>query len=180
MKKILAFAGSNSSTSINHQLIEFAASQITAHEVKIIRLTDYPLEIFSEDIERERGYSVELRLLKNEIADADALMISVNEHNQSPSAFFKNVLDWLSRLEHKFLKDKKILLMSTSNGKRGAMSSLEIVKTILPRFDGEIVESFSFPSFEKNLSVEEQKINDEVLAMGFKDVLENFQQQISL
>ena len=180
MKKILAFAGSNSSTSINHQLVEFAASQITAHEVKVIRLTDYPLELFSEDVEREKGYSVELRLLKNEIADADALLISANEHNRAPSAFFKNILDWLSRLEYKFLKDKKILLMSTSNGKLGASSSLAILKTILPRFDGEVVESFSFPSFEDNFSVEDQKITDELLALGFKDVLENFQQQIDL
>jgi chromate reductase len=180
MKKILAFAGSNSSTSINHKLISYAASQITAHEVKVIQLTDYPLEIFSEDIEKDRGFSVELQLLKNEIKEADALMISVNEHNRAPSAFFKNILDWLSRLEYKFLKDKKILLMSTSTGERGGAASFEIIKTILPRFGGEIVESFSFPSFPKNFSEEDQKITDEILAMGFKEVLENFQHQITL
>lgn len=180
MKKILAFAGSNSSTSINHQLVSFAASQITAHEVKVIRLTDFPLEIYSEDLEKEKGYSVELQLLKNEIAAAGALMISVNEHNRTPSAFFKNVLDWLSRLEYKFLKGKKILLMSTSTGERGGASALEIVKNILPRFDGEVIESFSFPSFKKNFSAEEQKITDEILALGFQDVIENFQHQIDI
>ncbi len=180
MKKILAFAGSNSSVSINHALVSFAASQISSHEVKVIRLTDFPLEIFSEDIEKEKGYSVDLRLLLNEIKAADGLLISVNEHNGGTSAFFKNVLDWLSRLEYKFLAGKKILLMSTSNGKRGAASSLEYVKNTIPRFDGEVVESFSFPSFSENFSLEENTITNELLLPGFIDVLQNFEHQISL
>jgi len=180
MKKILAFAGSNSSVSINHALVSYAASLITSHDVKVIRLTDFPLEIFSEDLEKEKGYSVDLRLLLNEIKAADGLLISVNEHNGGTSAFFKNVLDWLSRIEYKFLAGKKILLMSTSSGKRGASSSLEYVKGVLPRYDGEVLESFSFPSFSENFSTEENKITNELLHLGFVDVLQNFEHQISL
>lgn len=179
MKKILAFAGSNSSTSINQQLVEFAASQITANKVKLIKLTDFPLEIFSEDLEKERGYSVNLRLLLNEIKEADALMISVNEHNGGPSAFFKNIMDWLSRIEYKFLAGKKILLMSTSTGEKGGAASFEYVKSRIPRHDGEVVESFSFPSFSKNFSTEENNITEEILSIGFTDVLQNFEHQIS-
>lgn len=179
MKKILAFAGSNSSTSINHQLVSFAASNITANKVKLIKLTDFPLEIFGEDLEKEKGYSVNLRMLLNEIKEADALMISVNEHNGGPSAFFKNVLDWLSRLEYKFLAGKKVLLMSTSTGEKGGAASFEYVKSRIPRYGGEMVEGFSFPSFPKNFSTTENKINDEILALGFTDVLQNFEHQIS-
>jgi NAD(P)H-dependent FMN reductase len=179
MKKILAFAGSNSSTSINHKLVQFAASQINSHEVKIIKLRDYPLEIFSEDLEKESGYSVNLKLLLNEIEKADALIISVNEHNSGPSAFFKNVLDWMSRIKYKFLEDKKILLMSTSSGKGGAAKSLEYVKeAITHRYNGLIVESFSFPSFNDNFSEAENKITNELLALGFTDILQNFEHQI--
>src|SRR5690606_42139957 len=105
-KKILVFAGSNSSASINHKLVVFAASQVAGHNVEIIKLTDYPLPIFGEDIEREEGYSVNLRMLHNKIKEADALIISVNEHTRMISAFFKNTLDWLSPLELKFLGDK--------------------------------------------------------------------------
>ena len=178
MKKILAFAGSNSSTSINQKLIDFAASKISGHEIQHIKLTDYNLPLFGVDIEKNRGYSVELSLLRNEIMDADALMISVNEHNGAVSAFFKNVIDWLSRIEYKFLADKKILLMSTSPGKRGAASALEYTKGIIPRFGGEVVESFSFPSFEENFSEEQQTITNEVLLLGFLDVIQNFEHQI--
>lgn len=179
-KNILAFAGSNSSKSINHAFVSFAASRVAAHEVKVIKLTDYPLEIFSEDLEKERGYSVELRMLMQLIKDADALIISVNEHNGGPSAFFKNVLDWLSRLEYKYLEGKKLLLMSTSDGERGGAAALEYVKNRIPRHNGEVVESFSFPGFKDNFSKEENKITDEILELGFIDVLQNFEHQVAV
>ena len=178
MKKILAFAGSNSSTSINHEFVSFAASKIEGHKVKVIRLTDFESPLFSEDLEKQQGYSVALRQLNNEIKDADALLISVNEHNRNVSAFFKNVLDWLSRLEYKFLEGKKILLMSTSNGARGGIAALEYTKLVIPRFNGEIVESFAFPSFSENFSVEKKEITNELLLLGFMDVLQNFLHQI--
>ena len=107
MKKILCFAGSNSSKSINHKLVTFAASQIVGQKVGIIKLIDYDLPLFSEDIEREKRYSVALKILYNKIREADALVISVNEHNRTVSAFFKNTLDWLSRLDRNFLEGKK-------------------------------------------------------------------------
>lgn len=179
-RKILAFAGSNSSTSINHAFVSYAASRIASHDVKVIKLIDYPLEMFSEDAEKQRGYSVELRLLLQEIKSADALMISVNEHNGGPSAFFKNVMDWLSRLEYKYLEGKKLLLMSTSDGQRGGAAALEHVKNRIPRHNGEVVESFSFPGFKDNFSLSESKITNEILELGFMDVLQNFEHQISV
>jgi NAD(P)H-dependent FMN reductase len=178
MKKILCFAGSNSSKSINHKLVTFAASQIVGQNVEIIKLTNYDLPLFSEDIEREKGYSVDLKMLCNKIKEADALVISVNEHNSMVSAFFKNTIDWLSRLDRNFLEGKKILLMSTSNGKRGAASSLEYTKGVLPRFGGTVIESFSFPSFSENFSAETNSISNEILLLGFTDVIQNFVHQI--
>lgn len=178
MKKILCFAGSNSSKSINHKLVTFAATQIVGHSVEVIKLTDYDLPLFGEDIEREKGYPINLRMLCNKIKEADALIISVNEHNRTVSAYFKNILDWLSRLEYDFLKEKKILLMSTSEGKLGAASALEYTKMVLPRFSGTVVESFSIPSFSKNFSEETQSFSNEVLLMGFIDVIQNFVHQI--
>lgn len=178
MKKILCFAGSNSSKSLNHRLVSFAASQIVSENVEIIKLTDYDLPLFGEDIERERGYSVDLKMLYNKIKEADALVISVNEHNRMVSAYFKNTLDWLSRLDRNFLEGKKILLMSTSNGKRGAASALEYIKNVLPRFGATIVESFSIPSFSENFSEETNSISNEVLMLGFTDVIQNFVHQL--
>lgn len=178
MKKILAFAGSNSSQSINHALIEYVADNIMEQEVEIIRLTDYEMPLFDVDSETETGYPLETRMLKNVIANYGALMISVNEHNGGPSAFFKNTIDWLSRLDRNFLEGKKILLMSTSTGRGGASFSLEYAKRVLPRFGAEILDDFSIPSFNHVFDVESNTITDEVLLLGLKEVVGNFEHAI--
>ena len=177
MKKILAFAGSNSSTSINQQLLDHVVGRIQSHNIKEIKLTEYPLPIFSEDIEKNQGYPINATILKNLIAESDALVVAVNEHNGGPSAFFKNNIDWLSRVNRNFLEGKKILLISTSPGKGGAKHSLEYAKNIFGRFGGEVIESFSLPSFKDNF--QEEKVTNEVLDMGIEDVLTTFAHQIN-
>ncbi|MGY5847771.1 NADPH-dependent FMN reductase [Salegentibacter sp. HM20] len=176
MKKILAFAGSNSSTSINAQLLDHITGRIQGHEIKILKLTDYELPLYSADLEKERGIPVNVTIIKNLISEHDALVVAVNEHNSTVSAFFKNILDWLSRADRNFLADKKILLISTSPGRRGAASALEYTKNILPRFGGEVIQSFSLPSFRDNF--QDGKIQNEVLELGIEDVLTSFSQQL--
>ncbi len=176
MKNILAFAGSNSSTSINHQFLTHVVNRVLGHEIKLIKLTDYEVPLFSVDHEKEKGFPVNVQVLKNLISENDALIISVNEHNGMVSAFFKNYIDWLSRIDRNFLANKKILLMSTSPGARGAASALEYTKGILPRFGGNVIESFSFPSFNENFG--DDRVQNEVLDMGIDDVLTTFAHEI--
>ncbi|WP_109299030.1 NADPH-dependent FMN reductase [Aquimarina sp. AU474] len=178
MKKILAFAGSNSSTSINQKLVEFVATEIKEHDVKVINLQHFSMIMYSEDEEKNNGFPGMAMGLKKEISEVDALIISVSEHNGSWSAFFKNIMDWLSRLDRNFLEGKKILLMSTSPGKRGGVGSLEYAKSLLPRFGAEIVESFSFPSFYDNFSATSNTVTDETILLGLNEVLSTFAQQI--
>ena len=173
MAKILAFAGSNSSTSINYQLVKHTVSLIEKHEVRSLNMANYPFPMYSEDLEKEEGYSNSLVELKNDIQRCDALIISVNEHNSNPSAYFKNVLDWLSRLERKFLLDKKVLLMSASMGKRGGIGSLSVVEAMLPRFGAEITATFSLPSYAENFDPE-NGIADKALAQDHSDALALF------
>lgn len=166
MKKILALAGSNSSSSINHQLVNYTASLFENHDVTVIKLTDYPLPIFGEDIEREEGYPETLQKLLTIIQSHDAIILAVNEHNGTVSAYFKNVLDWLSRIEYKFLKEKPVLLMSTSPGKRGALTALQYVEMVLPRFDATAITTFVFPSFSENFSngvISNEELNTELV-----------------
>jgi NAD(P)H-dependent FMN reductase len=177
MSRILAFAGSNSSTSINYKLVEYTCSLIRDHEVELINMVDYNFPVFSEDLERVEGYSNLLRELKDKIVEANALIISANEHNSNPSAYFKNVLDWLSRVDRTFLADTKILLMSCSGGRRGATGSLEVVKGILPRFGGEIAATFSLPSFNHTFD-KAKGITEPELAEAHKIALETFLSQI--
>ncbi|NAY90810.1 NADPH-dependent FMN reductase [Muricauda sp. JGD-17] len=172
MAAILAFAGSNSSTSINHQLVKYTTSLLKDHDFQLLNMTDYPFPMYSEDDEKQKGFSNSLVELKENIAKVDGLIVSVNEHNGNPSAYFKNLLDWLSRLERKFMDGKKIFLMSTSGGKRGAQGALEVTKNMLPRFGAEIVSTFSLPSYYENF--DENKITDEPLKKEHQAALQTF------
>jgi NAD(P)H-dependent FMN reductase len=178
MATILAFAGSNSSTSINFKLVKYTSSLIDGHEVQLINMHFLPFPMYSEDHEREHGFTNSLIELRDDILKSDGLIISVNEHNSNPSAFFKNLIDWLSRLERKFLQDKKIMLMATSKGKRGAMGSLEVVKQLLPRFGAEVVTTFSLPSFADNFT-DAEGILDKGLASEHQQALDLFLERLS-
>lgn len=173
MAKILAFAGSNSSTSINYQLIKYTAGLIENHDLRLLDLSNYPFAMFNEDLEKKEGYTNSLVELRDEIKNAHGLIISVNEHNGNLSAYFKNVLDWLSRLERQFMDETKLLLLSTSPGGRGAIGALEIAHKLLPRFGAEITASFSLPSFHKNFN-ENEGIIDSDLSKEYHSALKAF------
>lgn len=177
MLHLLAFAGSNSSRSINFQLVKYTVASIVEKEVRLLDMADLTLPVFSEDLERDEGYPPNLMELLDSIRHTDGLILSVNEHNGNPSAFLKNVLDWLSRADRDFLSGTKILLMSVSRGRRGGAASLEVVKALLPRFGGEVVASFSLPSFTHNFS-ENEGITDIELANAHKKALELFLSKI--
>ncbi len=173
MSNIMAFAGSNSSTSINFALVKYTVSLLPDHKVQVMNMAQYDLTMFSEDYEKKHGYTNSLIELRDDLHKADGLILSVNEHNGNPSAYFKNLIDWLSRLERKFLEDTKILLMSTSPGKRGGMSSLEKVEQMLPRFGAEVTATFSLPSFNDTF-VDKKGIVDAELSKAHKKAIETW------
>ena len=147
--KILAFAGSNSSESINHQLILFVEEQINKMEIEVLRLTDYNIPLYGKDIEKNEGFPKGVIDLYNKIQEAEGIIISVAEHNGNVTAFFKSVFDWLSMYNGIFLEGKKILLLSTSPGQRGGASALAITQKLLSYFKGELVTSYSLGNFNK-------------------------------
>ena len=147
MSVILATAGSNSSTSINFNLVKYTVSLIKDRGVQCIELAGYAFPMYSEDLEKSDGIPEIVTGFRKQIEEAEALILSVNEHNGNPSAFFKNILDWLSRDERKFLVNTPVFLMSASGGKRGAASSRDVVAQMLKRFGAEVVSTFSLHNY---------------------------------
>lgn len=154
MTDILATAGSNSSTSINFRLVQYTANKISERSVECIELAGYHFPMYSEDLEKSEGIPEIVQGLRTQIQEAGGLILSVNEHNGNPSAFFKNILDWLSRDERRFLDGTPVLLMSTSGGKRGGNSSRDVVEQMLKRFGARVVSTFSLLSFYESFSPE--------------------------
>lgn len=168
--KVLAFGASNSKASINKQLATFAANQIPNASVTILDLNDYDMPMYGIDHEREFGIPQAAKNFKSLIKEHDGIIISFAEHNGAYSAVFKNIFDWVSRLEGKVWENKPMMLMATSNGKRGGASVLEIAASRMPFSGGLVASVFSLPEFKINFSAEAGIINEELL--------EKFQQQI--
>jgi NAD(P)H-dependent FMN reductase len=149
-KKIIAFGASSSSTSINKKLATYAASLFENCLVEILDLNDYELPIYSTDKEQKDGIPQLAHDFYNKLGTADLIIISFAEHNGAYSAAFKNIFDWISRINGKTFQEKPMLLLATSPGIRGGSSVLEIANKRFP-FQGGIVKgSFSLPSFNDN------------------------------
>lgn len=164
MKNTIAFAGSNSSKSINHQIVTFVAS--FTENTEVIKLSDYNAPIYSSDIEEQSGIPQGIVDLNNKLAKAERLIISVAEHNGNLTAFFKNTIDWLSRNDREFLKEKEIVLLSSSPGPGGAASALATAEKTLPYFGATIKSTLSIGNFYQVF--EDGKINDETILSQIK------------
>ncbi|PCJ94942.1 MAG: NADPH-dependent FMN reductase [Flavobacteriaceae bacterium] len=173
MAKILAFAGSNASTSMNFKLVKYSAGIAKTHDVELLDMSNLSFPMYSEDLEKADEFPDSVIAFKKKIEGAQGILISVNEHNGYVSAYFKNLLDWLSRLDRSFLEGKKVFLMGTSPGKRGAIGSLEAIAGLLPRFGAEMSATFSLPSFYDNFKVE-NGITAESLSKTHSEAMDAF------
>ena len=161
MKKIIAFGASSSKTSINKQLATYAAHQFENASVEILDLNDYEMPIFSTDKEAETGIPQLAQDFYNKLGTADLIVISFAEHNGAYAAAFKNILDWISRINGKTFQEKPTLLLATSPGPRGGSSVLEIAKGRFPFQGANVKGSFSLPSYYENFDVSNGIINEE-------------------
>ena len=154
MKKIIAIGGSNSKNSINKVFASYTANKVKDAETIVVDLNDFDLPIYSIDLELKSGLPENATKLFNLIRSADGLIISLAEYNGSYTTAFKNVFDWMSRVNQKVWSDVPMLLMATSPGGRGGLGVLAAAKSAFPHLGGNIVGEFSLPSFYDNFSDE--------------------------
>ncbi|MBD3723782.1 MAG: NAD(P)H-dependent oxidoreductase [Flavobacteriaceae bacterium] len=169
--KILGFAGSNSSTSINKKLVTFVTSLFTNVEVEILDLNDYELPLFGVDLENEIGQPELTTQFLQKINSADLLVVSLAENNGNYSVAFKNIFDWASRKEKNVFQGKDMLLMATSPGGRGGATVLEIAKNNFPRYGANILATFSLPKFYENFNVDENLIANSELQNEIQQIV---------
>ncbi|QIW09988.1 NAD(P)H-dependent oxidoreductase [Francisella sp. LA112445] len=157
--KILGFAASNSKNSINNKLVKFVLSNIS-DEAELINITDYEMPIYSIDYETEVGIPAQAQKFLDKIAEFDLIVISHAEHNGNYNVFYKNLLDWCSRVSTNIFQGKKLVLLATSPGEMGGKNVLEIAKKSAPIFNGELCFSMSIPSFYDNFKDDKLTNND--------------------
>lgn len=176
--KIIAFAGSNSSKSINKKLATYASSLFENTEVEILDLNDYEAPLFNVDTESKIGQTKEAQLFLEKLKSATLLVISLAENNGNYSTAFKNIMDWCSRIEKEIFQNKPVLLMATSPGARGGKSVLEIAESNLPRYGAVIKGVFSLPNFNDNFDLEHNRIGNEHFDNDLKTLIHEIQSNL--
>lgn len=171
--KIIAFGASTSSTSINKKLATYAGSFLENQIVEILDLNDFDVPLFSEDKEKEIGSPSNAKAFKEKLNEAEAFIISMAEHNGSFTASFKNLYDWVSRIDQDIFGEKKILLLSTSPGPNGASSVLGLAKQCFPFAKAVIAAEFSLPSFYDHFA--DGKIVNEELSAKLQEQVKIFE-----
>jgi NAD(P)H-dependent FMN reductase len=140
--KILAFAASNSRTSINRALIDHATARLklTAPGTKVETpdLNDFEMPIYSIDRERAGGIPAAAQDFFTNIGAADAILVSFAEHNGFVTAAWKNIFDWMSRIDRALWQGKPVVMLAASPGGRAGANVLASQELLAPHFGADL------------------------------------------
>mgnify|MGYP000255770196 CR=1 FL=1 len=137
--RILAFGGSLRASSFNQKLAAIAArgARGAGVQVTLIRLRDFPLPLYDQDVEDTGGIPENAAKLKALFAQHDGLIIASPEYNSGITAALKNAIDWVSRATApdeaplSVLRGKTAAILSASPGGYGGSRSLTQLRTLL-------------------------------------------------
>jgi len=139
--KILVFAGSIRSGSLNARLADAFTGELVKLDCQLTRLTlaDYPLPVYDADFENEKGVPENAVKLARLFSAHQGVVIVGPEYNGSLTPLLKNTIDWISRVRSNSSKDivpyrgKIAAVAAASNGSMGGISSLGHLRQILVR-----------------------------------------------
>jgi chromate reductase, NAD(P)H dehydrogenase (quinone) len=99
MPRILFFAGSSRTDSLNKKLARYASTvaKEAGADVTVIDLKDFEMPLYNGDQEAEQGIPENAKRLKQIFVEHDGFFIASPEYNSSFSPLLKNTLDWLTR-----------------------------------------------------------------------------------
>lgn len=141
--RILAFAASNSRNSINQVLLKYAVTRLKESiipdcQVQLLNLNDYEMPIYSIDREQDSGVPDLAQDFFGRIGNADTLLISFAEHNGFVTAAWKNIFDWMSRINMKLWQGKPMIILSATPGPRAGAGVLSSQEMLAPHFGGDL------------------------------------------
>ena len=124
--RVLAFAASLRSASLNHKLLQLAARLAAQEgaEVDIARFREFDMPLYDGDEDAAYGLPEGAKKLQQRIEKTAALMIAVPEYNYSIPGTFKNAIDWVSRARPMPWRGRAVFLMSTAPSAMGGVRGL--------------------------------------------------------
>lgn len=173
--KVLSFAATNSRNSINKQLVYYVSKKFNSGSFDMVDISDYELPIYGFDMEMESGIPKEAVEFAAKLSQYDAVLISLAEHNGNFTVAFKNLFDWLSRIERNVYQNKKVILLSTSPASTGASTVLKLASDAMPHMGGELVGKLSIPNFFDNFDIDKNEFINKELSLKLDEVLKPLQ-----
>lgn len=135
--KLLGISGSLRTGSTNTKLLREAARLIGECE---FTEADLNIPLYDGDAERASGVPAAVQTLSDQIAAADAVVISTPEYNKGPSGVLKNALDWVSRTDGSPWSGKPVAVMSAAAGRAGGERAQLILRTFMVPFRPRILQ----------------------------------------
>ncbi|MGI9615920.1 MAG: NADPH-dependent FMN reductase [Acidimicrobiales bacterium] len=174
--KILAIPATNSRNGINRQLVGYATrlledGLVPTAGVEIVDLNDYEMPIYSKERQEELGIPEPAKRLWDEIGAADAVIVSFAEHNGSYTAAWKNIHDWVSRIDMGIYQGKKVAMFAATPGPRAGAGVLGSATATAPFFGADLVGSLGIGTFGDNFDPDTGEIIDPDLRAEFEKIL---------
>lgn len=129
--KLLGISGSLRKDATNTKLLRAAAGLFGEND---FTLGDLNLPLYDSDEEAASGVPAAVQKLSDQIAAADAVIISTPEYNKGPSGVLKNALDWVSRTEGNPWNGKPVAVMSAAAGRAGGERAQMILRGFMVPF----------------------------------------------
>ncbi|WP_299413304.1 NADPH-dependent FMN reductase [uncultured Sulfitobacter sp.] len=151
--KLLGISGSLRAQSDNTKLLAEAARLFGDAQYS---QADINLPLYNGDDEEASGVPAAVDALAQQIADADAVLISTPEYNKGPSGALKNALDWISRSQIKPWGGKPVAVMSAAAGRAGGERAQMVLRGFMVPFRPRILQgpeihlAASYEAFDDN------------------------------
>jgi len=151
--KLLGISGSLRGGSDNTKLLAEAARLFGD---ATYTLGDINLPLYNGDDEEAQGVPEAVQTLADQIAQADAVLISTPEYNKGPSGALKNALDWVSRVEGNPWSGKPLAVMSAAAGRAGGERAQMVLRGFMVPFRPRILQgpeihlAASYEAFDEN------------------------------
>ncbi|MEZ5691759.1 MAG: NAD(P)H-dependent oxidoreductase [Rickettsiales bacterium] len=129
--RILAFAASYRSDSLNKKLVALLAKEAKriGTKIEIADYDDFDMPLYRNDHTEITPKSANYFLKK--VGDSNGIIISMPEYNRSIPSSLKNVIDWTSKIDRTAFTGKTFFLTSASAGIYGGITGLNQLKTPL-------------------------------------------------
>lgn len=137
MTQLLLISGSLRQGSFNRKLLAEAARVFEADSVVT---ADLRLPLYDGDLEDAEGIPTQVQALADQIAAADAVVISTPEYNKNLSGVLKNALDWVSRTKGGPWANKPVAILSATGGRAGGERAQNSLRLCLQPFRPDILQ----------------------------------------